>query len=74
MSKQLVNEVANYLVRQNKLASRKTVYRQVVFAVFEEKYDWRGDGRALSFAVMNAAAQLAGGRYVSEAGRARVEF
>jgi hypothetical protein len=71
----LLQEIINYLQRQ-KAMGKKTVYRTIVYAVMEDRVgaDAIGTGIAMSRSVMNTAAQATGGTYVSDNGRARVEF
>lgn len=70
---QYINEVAQYLVRQKAFAP--TVYRTQVFAVLEDRHQLNSkDGRFLTREVMQKAAEQAGGVYINDNGRARVEF
>jgi len=71
----LLQEIINYLQRQ-KAMGKKTVYRTIVYAVMEDRVGAQaiGTGKAMSKAVMLSAAEATGGVYLSDEGRARVEF
>ena len=71
----LLQEIINYLNRQKALG-KKTVYRTIVYAVMEDRVGAEaiGTGKAMSYAVMDQAATACGGTYISDEGRARVEF
>lgn len=73
MSKSLLVEIVAYLLRQ-KAIGRKTVFRTSIYAVMEDRFGWAADGRMLTVEGMQRAAESAGGVYINDNGRARVEF
>ena len=72
----LIQSIVDYLLRK-KAEGKKLVFRTAIYAVMEDRHGTAAiaDGRAITYRLLNDAAQLAGGSYVpAKNGNSKVVF